>query len=163
MTTVLDCNVHNIAWVEGTFDDAQSIVQKALFADTAFVCAHIALTAVKTLINFARIMAQCVYYFTAATSIGEGQKASFVVPTGNFGDIFAAEAAWRMGLQIGHLVIATNANDILVRALKSGIYGAGDAQATLSPSQRISGHQQFRAFTIQSGRSGWGMGCRGDG
>src|SRR5882762_3210034 len=114
MTTVPDVNVHNIA-LEGSFDDTQNIV-KALFADAAFA-ARAELTAVNS-INFARIMAQCVYSFTAAAALGAGNggRAAFVVPTGNFGDIFAGEAAARMGLAMERLVIATNANDILARA-----------------------------------------------
>jgi threonine synthase len=135
MTTVLDDNVHNIA-LEGVFDDTQTIV-KTLFADTNFA-ARTSLTAVNS-INFARIAAQCVYYFTAAAALGAGQGrlVAFVVPTGNFGDVFAGEAAWRMGLTMNHLVIATNANDILERALRTGVYGAVAAQPTLSPSMDI--------------------------
>jgi threonine synthase len=135
MTTVLDSNVHNIA-LEGTFDDTQSVV-KSLFADEPFA-QRVNLTAVNS-INFARIMAQCVYYFTAAASLGagEGRPATFVVPTGNFGDIFAGEAARRMGLPIGRLVIATNSNEILARAIDTGVYAAGAAHPTLSPSMDI--------------------------
>jgi threonine synthase len=134
MTTVLDSNVHNIA-IQGSFDDAQNIV-KALFADAAFA-ARTQLTAVNS-INFARIMAQCVYYFTAAAAIpGKGRAPTFVVPTGNFGDVFAGEAAARMGLPVERLVIATNSNDILVRALMTGVYNSGRAQQTLSPSMDI--------------------------
>src|SRR5262245_15287235 len=120
MTTVLDANVHNIA-LEGSFDDTQNIV-KALFADVSFA-ERTQLTAVNS-INFARIVAQCGYYFTAAAALGagKGQRVTFVVPTGNFGDIFAGEAAARMGLPTERLVIATNANDILARALGTGIY-----------------------------------------
>src|SRR6185312_6225378 len=102
MTSVLDANVHNIA-LEGTFDDTQSIV-KALFADADFA-ARSNLTAVNS-INFVRILAQCVYYFTTAAALGAGygRAVDFVVPTGNFGDIFAGEAAARMGLPVGRLV-----------------------------------------------------------
>src|SRR6266446_427697 len=151
MTTVPDANVHNIA-LEGSFDDTQNIV-KALFADAAFA-ARTQLTAVNS-INFARIMAQCVYYFTAAASLGAGSgtRVSFVVPTGNFGDIFAGEAASRMGLAMDRLVIATNANDILARALATGIYGAGAVQPTLSPSMDIQVASNFeRALFEASGR-----------
>jgi threonine synthase len=152
MTTVLDSNVHNIA-VKGSFDDGQNIV-KALFADTAFA-ARTQLTAVNS-INFARIMAQCVYYFTAAAKLAGAKHApSFVVPTGNFGDVFAGEAAARMGLPIDRLVVATNANDILVRALASGIYGAGHAQQTLSPSMDIQVASNFeRALFEAANRDG---------
>ncbi|HKQ45936.1 MAG TPA: threonine synthase [Rhizomicrobium sp.] len=147
MTTSAHANVHNIA-LEGSFDDAQSIV-KTLFADTAF--AHeISLTAVNS-INFARIAAQCVYYFTATAQLG--QPVSFVVPTGNFGDIFAGEAAARMGLDIARLVIATNANDIMARALNDGVYASGTAHATLSPSMDIQVASNFeRALFEASGR-----------
>jgi threonine synthase len=149
MTTVLDANVHNIA-LSGSFDDTQTIV-KALFADSAFA-ARTQLTAVNS-INFARIMAQCVYYFTAAASLG--RTPSFVVPTGNFGDVFAGEAAARMGLAIEHLVVATNSNDILVRALTSGVYSAGHAQQTLSPSMDIQVASNFeRALFEGSNRDG---------
>jgi threonine synthase len=152
MTTVLDANVHNIA-LKGSFDDTQTIV-KTLFADTAFA-ARTQLTAVNS-INFARIMAQCVYYFTAAATLaGQGRAPSFVVPTGNFGDVFAGEAAARMGLTIERLVVATNSNDILVRALTSGIYSAGHAQQTLSPSMDIQVASNFeRALFEGSSRDG---------
>jgi threonine synthase len=151
MTTVLDANVHNIA-LEGSFDDTQTIV-KALFADAEF-SARNNLAAVNS-INFARIMAQCVYYFTAAAALGagEGRRIAFVVPTGNFGDIFAGEAAWRMGLPIERLVIATNSNDILERALRTGVYSAGAAQPTLSPSMDIQVASNFeRALYEASNR-----------
>ena len=147
MTTVLDDNVHNVA-LEGTFDDTQNIV-KALFADTDF--AHrTQLTAVNS-INFARIMAQCVYYFSAAAALGaHGQSVSFVVPTGNFGDIFAGEAAQRMGLSVNRLVIATNSNDILERALHSGVYATGTAHPTLSPSMDIQVASNFERALFEA-------------
>jgi threonine synthase len=151
MTTVRDSNVHNIA-LKGSFDDAQSIV-KALFADGDFV-ARTKLTAVNS-INFARIMAQCVYYFTAAAALGagSGRPVNFVVPTGNFGDIFAGEAAIHMGLAVSRLVIATNVNDILARALATGDYSAGEAQPTWSPSMDIQVASNFeRALFEASGR-----------
>ncbi|MES2472351.1 MAG: threonine synthase, partial [Pseudomonadota bacterium] len=147
MTTSAHANVHNIA-LEGSFDDAQSIV-KLLFADTAFAD-QISLTAVNS-INFARIAAQCVYYFTATAALG--RPATFVVPTGNFGDIFAGEAAQRMGLDVARLVIATNANDIMARALNEGVYAAGASHATLSPSMDIQVASNFeRALFEASGR-----------
>ncbi len=147
MTTAPFANVHNIA-LEGSFDDAQAIV-KALFADEAFA-RQISLTAVNS-INFARIAAQTVYYFTAAAAL----KAApiFVVPTGNFGDIFAAEAAQRMGLKTGNLVIATNRNDILFKTLETGVYASGEASPTLSPSMDIQVASNFeRALFEASGR-----------
>ena len=152
MTTVLDSNVHNIA-VKGSFDDGQNIV-KALFADSDFA-ARTQLTAVNS-INFARIMAQCVYYFTAAAALtARGHAPTFVVPTGNFGDVFAGEAAARMGLPIERLVVATNANDILARALTNGTYSAGQAQQTLSPSMDIQVASNFeRALFEAANRDG---------
>ena len=155
MTSVLDSNIHNIA-LEGSFDDTQTIV-KALFADADFA-ARTNLTAVNS-INFARIVSQCVYYFTAAASLGagHGRAVNFVVPTGNFGDIFAGEAAQRMGLASDRLVIATNANDILTRTLKTGRYETGRAEPTLSPSMDIQVASNFeRALFEASGRdAGW--------
>jgi threonine synthase len=146
MTTVLEANVHNVA-LEGSFDDAQALV-KTLFADQALAQAQ-HLAAVNS-INFARIAAQCVYYFTATAQLG---PATFVVPTGNFGDVFAGEAASRMGLPIEKLVIATNQNDILARALETGIYEAGRAQTTLSPAMDIQVASNFeRALFEASGR-----------
>ena len=102
-------------------------------------------------INFARIAAQCVYYFTAIAELG--RPATFVVPTGNFGDVFAGEAAMRMGLPIEKLVVATNANDIMARTLNEGIYAAGRVQHTLSPSMDIQVASNFeRALFEASGR-----------
>jgi len=148
MTTAPHANVHNIA-LEGTFDEAQALV-KALFADAAFA-ARLHLAAVNS-INFARIAAQCVYYFTAAAKLAP-RRPSFVVPTGNFGDVFAGEAAMRMGLEFAGLVVATNANDILVRAFDQGVYAAGAAQPTLSPSMDIQVASNFeRALFEASGR-----------
>ena len=147
MTTSGHANVHNIA-VEGSFDDAQSIV-KGLFAETDFA-REVGLTAVNS-INFVRIAAQSVYYFTATAALGK--PATFIVPTGNFGDIFAGEAAARMGLDIKRLVIATNANDIMARALNEGVYEAGAAHHTLSPSMDIQVASNFeRALFEASGR-----------
>jgi len=154
MTTAPFANVHNIA-LEGTFDDAQTIV-KQLFADKAFAsAAH--LTAVNS-INFARIAAQAVYYFTATAKLG---KSTFVVPTGNFGDVFAGEAAMRMGLPIEKLVVATNANDIVARGLNDGVYAPGSAQPTLSPSMDIQVASNFeRALFEASGRdANWTRGA----
>ena len=144
MTTSAHANVHNIA-LEGSFDDAQSIV-KALFADTAFA-KKVSLTAVNS-INFARIAAQSVYYLTATSALG--RPATFVVPTGNFGDIFAGEAAWRMGLSVERLVIATNSNDIMARALNEGVYASGDAKPTLSPSMDIQVASNFERALFEA-------------
>jgi threonine synthase len=151
MTTSGHANVHNIA-LEGSFDDAQGIV-KGLFAETEFA-RDVGLTAVNS-INFVRIAAQSVYYFTATAALGK--PATFIVPTGNFGDIFAGEAAERMGLDVRRLVIATNANDIMARALNEGVYEAGAAHHTLSPSMDIQVASNFeRALFEASGRdAGW--------
>jgi len=144
MTTAPFANVHNIA-LEGTFDDAQAIV-KALFAETDFSHA-VNLTAVNS-INFARIAAQSVYYFTAAAALGAPPV--FVVPTGNFGDVFAGEAAMRMGLAVKKLVVATNANDIMARALTEGVYATGRAQPTLSPSMDIQVASNFERALFEA-------------
>lgn len=147
MTTSAHANVANVA-ITGSFDDAQSLV-KALFADKGYA-EEISLTAVNS-INFARIAAQCVYYFTATAQLGA--PATFVVPTGNFGDIFAGEAAERMGLSAARLVIATNANDIMARALNEGVYASGTAHATLSSSMDIQVASNFeRALFEAAGR-----------
>src|SRR5215469_180066 len=158
MTTSGHANVHNIA-LEGSFDDAQSIV-KGLFAQSEF-SREIGLTAVNS-INFVRIAAQSVYYFTAMAALG--QPASFIVPTGNFGDIFAGEAAERMGLAAKRLVIATNANDIMARALNEGVYEAGAAHHTLSPSMDIQVASNFeRALFEASNRdASWTAAAMGE-
>ncbi len=144
MTTSPHANVHNIA-LEGSFDDAQALV-KGLFAQTEFA-REISLTAVNS-INFVRIAAQAVYYFTATAALGH--PATFIVPTGNFGDIFAGEAAERMGLGIQRLVIATNQNDIMARALNDGVYAAGAAHHTLSPSMDIQVASNFERALFES-------------
>jgi threonine synthase len=155
MTTSPHANVHNIA-LEGTFDDAQAFV-KQLFVDGDFARGN-SLTAVNS-INFVRIIAQSVYYFTASAKLND--PARFIVPTGNFGDAFAGEAAMRMGLPVAGLNAATNANDILVRALADGIYAARDAHATLSPAMDIQVASNFeRALFEASNRDhGWLLGA----
>lgn len=134
MTTVPEANVHNIA-VEGTFDDCQNMV-KAMFADTAF--RHkMALAGVNS-INWARIMAQAVYYFTSALALGGPDRAMrYVVPSGNFGDIFAGYVAKKMGLPVEQLVVATNINDILARTVHTGRYEISGVVETSSPSMDI--------------------------
>jgi len=144
MTTSPHANVHNIA-LEGTFDDCQAIV-KALFAEPNFADA-VGLTAVNS-INFARIAAQCVYYFTATAKLGRAE--TFVVPTGNFGDVFAGEAAMRMGLPIEKLVVATNANDIMVRVLTTGVYEPGAVHPSLSPSMDIQVASNFERALFEA-------------
>lgn len=134
MTTIADANVHCVA-LEGTFDDCQRIV-KTLFVDAAFKARH-RLVAVNS-INWARIMAQIVYYFYAGLRLGAPHRpVAFTVPTGNFGDIYAGYLAARMGLPVADLVIATNRNDILSRCLHSGVYDMRDVQPSLSPSMDI--------------------------
>ena len=134
MTTVTDGNVHNIA-LEGTFDDCQSIV-KTLFGDHDFRD-RMKLAGVNS-INWARVMAQMVYYFSSAVSLGAPDRTvSFVVPTGNFGDIFAGYAAKKMGLPIERLAVATNVNDILARMLATGRYALDEVVPTISPSMDI--------------------------
>lgn len=134
MTTVTDANVHNIA-LEGTFDDCQTIV-KALFGDHEFRD-RMKLAGVNS-INWARVMAQMVYYFSSAVSLGAPDRAvNFVVPTGNFGDIFAGYAAKKMGLPVERLAVATNVNDILARMLNTGRYALDDVVPTISPSMDI--------------------------
>ena len=135
MTTVLADNIHNLA-IEGNFDDCQRLV-KAGFADQSFLPAGRQLVAVNS-INWARIMAQIVYYFWAALALGAPQrKVSFSVPTGNFGDIFAGYLAHRMGLPVERLIIATNANDILHRCISANDYRRQPLVHTLSPSMDI--------------------------
>lgn len=135
MTTVLGDNIHNIA-VQGNFDDCQAMV-KASFGAQQFLPEGRQLVAVNS-INWARIMAQIVYYFYAALALGGPQRAvSFSVPTGNFGDIYAGYLAKQMGLPIEQLVIATNANDILHRLISSNLYSKHPLQHTLSPSMDI--------------------------
>jgi threonine synthase len=146
MTTAVEPNVHNIA-LEGTFDDCQAIV-KRLFAD-AKLRDRLGLTGVNS-INFARIVAQIPYYFTAGVSLGAPHRAvAFSVPTGNFGDIFAGYAAKMMGLPVARLVIATNLNDSLPRALASGVYEPKGVIATSSPSMDIQLASNFERLLFE--------------
>ncbi|HVZ13948.1 MAG TPA: threonine synthase, partial [Bauldia sp.] len=140
MTTTGAANVHPVA-IEGTFDDCQAIV-KQLFGK-AELRREFALSGVNS-INWARIIGQIVYYFTAAAELGSPDRpVSFAVPTGNFGDIFAGYAAKRMGLPIERLVIATNVNDILARALANGRYDVQGVMPTTSPSMDIQVSSNF--------------------
>jgi threonine synthase len=146
MTSAHEANVHNVA-VEGTFDDCQAIV-KVLFNDAA-LRDSLSLTGVNS-INFARILAQIVYYFTSAAALGSPHRAvSFAVPTGNFGDIFAGYAARAMGLPVKRLVIATNLNDSLARALSTGIYKPRGVIATSSPSMDIQLASNFERLLFE--------------
>lgn len=145
MTSVPDANVFNLA-VEGTFDDCQNIV-KTLFRDLPFKDAH-HLGAVNS-INWARVLAQVVYYFHAGLRILRetgAKKLRFTVPTGNFGDIFAGYVAARMGLPIDKLVLATNENDILARFFQTGVYERGAVAQTLSPSMDIQIASNFERY-----------------
>ncbi len=135
MTTVIESNVFNIA-LEGNFDDCQNMV-KASFGDQSFLPEGRQLVAVNS-INWARIMAQIVYYFYAGLALGAPHRPiAFSVPTGNFGDIFAGYLAKRMGLPIDQLIIATNCNDILHRCISSNDHSKYQLQHTLSPSMDI--------------------------
>ena len=146
MTTVESPSVHNIA-IEGNFDDCQAIV-KALFNDLAFRD-QVGLAGVNS-INWARIMAQTVYYVTAALSLGApGRAASFCVPTGNFGDVFAGFVAKRMGIPVDRLLIATNVNDILDRTLKTGRYEQRGVKASTSPSMDIQISSNFERLLFE--------------
>jgi threonine synthase len=140
MTTPTEANVHAIA-LKGDFDDCQARV-KDMFNDFAFRDA-VGLAGVNS-INWARVLAQVVYYFTSATALGAPHRAvDFTVPTGNFGDIFAGHIARAMGLPIGRLVIATNQNDILHRALTTGRYETDGVKPSISPSMDIQVSSNF--------------------
>ncbi|MEA3041644.1 MAG: threonine synthase [Sphingomonadales bacterium] len=152
MTGVGAPNVHAIA-LEGTFDDCQAIV-KALFNHARFRD-ELQLSGVNS-INWARIAAQVVYYFTAAVALGGPHRpVSFAVPTGNFGDILAAWVAKRMGLPVGRLMLATNANDILARTLATGSYEVRGVMPTTSPSMDIQVSSNFERLLFEAyGRDG---------
>ncbi len=152
MTTTGSANVHAVA-IKGTFDDCQAIV-KGLFNNRGFR-ERVALAGINS-INWARIVAQIVYYFTAAVALGSPARAvSFTVPTGNFGDIFAGYAAKRTGLPIARLVIATNVNDILSRTLATGRYELREVTATASPSMDIQVSSNFERLLFEThGRDG---------
>jgi threonine synthase len=150
MTTTAAANVHALA-IEGNFDDCQAIV-KGLFNHHGFRDA-VSLSGVNS-INWARIVAQVVYYFTSAVALGSPRRVvDFTVPTGNFGDIFAGYVAKRMGLPIRKLRIAANVNDILARTLKTGIYEVREVHATASPSMDIQVSSNFERLLFEaSGR-----------
>jgi threonine synthase len=152
MTTPSEANVHALA-LDGDFDDCQARV-KDLFNDHAFRDG-VRLAGVNS-INWARVLAQVVYYFAAATALGAPhRKVGFTVPTGNFGDIYAASVARAMGLPVDRLVIATNHNDILDRALRTGDYVPDGVKPSLSPSMDIQVSSNFeRALFDALGRDG---------
>ncbi len=152
MTSVQDANVFNIA-VEGDFDDCQRIV-KSLFADRP-LAEKLSLSGVNS-INWVRLAVQIVYYFTThAALVGKGGEAlSYVVPTGNFGDVFAGYAAKRMGLPVNKLCVAVNDNDILDRTLRSGRYERRGVVKTTSPSMDIQVASNFERLVFEaSGRN----------
>ena len=147
MTTAEADNINAIA-IDGTFDDCQAIV-KGLFNHHAFAD-RVRLSGVNS-INWARIVAQTVYYFTAAVALGAPhRKVAFTVPTGNFGDIYAGYVALRLGLPIDRLVIATNVNDILARTLSTGTYELRDVVATTSPSMDIQVSSNFERLLFDA-------------
>jgi threonine synthase len=147
MTTVPASNVHAVA-IEGTFDDCQALV-KAMFNHHAFRD-RVRLSGVNS-INWARIMAQAVYYFTAAVALGAPhRKIAFTVPTGNFGDVYAGYVAARMGLPVDRLVVATNTNDILARTFATGTYEIRDVIATMSPSMDIQVSSNFERLLFDA-------------
>lgn len=145
MTSVLDSNVFNLA-VDGSFDDCQNIM-KTTFGDVPFKTEH-SLGSVNS-VNWARVLAQTVYYFYSAFRAMEKTGASsvqFSVPTGNFGDILAGYLAQQMGLPISRLILATNENDILSRFFNTGIYGKAEAVPTISPSMDIQVASNFERY-----------------
>jgi threonine synthase len=155
MTTVLAPNVYNIA-IDGSFDDAQAMV-KRMFGDTAMT-GRFRISAVNS-INWARLMAQVVYYFAVGVQLGAPhRKIAFSVPTGNFGDIFAGYVAAQMGLPVEKLIVATNVNDILHRALSRGDYSAGTVTPTAAPSMDIQVSSNFERLLFDvGGRDGLAM------
>ena len=145
MTSVLDRNVYNVA-IEGTFDDCQDVI-KQLFADLSFK-QRLSVGAVNS-INWARVVAQIVYYFYAAFRVMArtgAKQVRFAVPTGNFGDILAGYLAVRMGLPVSALVLATNENDILARFFNTGVYAKGGVTGTVSPSMDIQVASNFERY-----------------
>jgi len=148
MTSVSAVNVHNIAIDGGSFDDAQSMV-KRMFADPALTDT-LDIGAVNS-INWARLMAQVVYYFAAALQLGApDRKVAFSVPTGNFGDVFAGYVAAQMGLPVERLIVATNKNDILARAIRDGDYSVGESHATITPSMDIQVSSNFERLLFEA-------------
>ncbi|WP_439407129.1 threonine synthase [Bradyrhizobium sp. DASA03076] len=149
MTTTGAANVHALA-IEGHFDDCQALV-KGMFNNHRFRDAT-SLSGVNS-INWARIVAQVVYYFTSAVAAGAPARAvDFIVPTGNFGDIFAGYVAKRMGLPVRTLRIAANVNDILARTLKTGIYEVREVHATASPSMDIQISSNFERLLFEASK-----------
>jgi threonine synthase len=152
MTTVIAPNIHNIA-VSGTFDDCQDLV-KAMFADAA-LRRDLNLSAVNS-INWARIMAQIVYYFWSAVHVGAPHRpVAFAVPTGNFGNVFAGYCAGRMGLDIARFIVGSNRNDILTRYFETGSMNVEGVSPSLSPSMDIQVSSNFERLLFEAyGRDG---------
>jgi threonine synthase len=149
MTTVKAPNVHNIALDGASFDDAQAMV-KRMFGDPALT-ERFSIGAVNS-INWARLMAQVVYYFAAALQLGAPHRpVAFSVPTGNFGDVFAGYVAAKMGLPVERLIVATNVNDILHRALSAGNYSTGTVTPTAAPSMDIQVSSNFERLLFDCG------------
>ncbi|NNM72983.1 threonine synthase [Enterovirga aerilata] len=147
MTSVPDANVHAIA-IDGTFDDAQALV-KAMFSNARFRD-EMRLSGINS-INWARVAAQAVYYFTAAVALGAPHRqVSFSVPTGNFGNVLAGHVAKRMGLPVERLVVATNANDILARTIATGTYEVRGVIPTTSPSMDIQVSSNFERLLFEA-------------
>lgn len=146
MTTATEPNVHAIA-IDGTFDDCQNLL-KALFNDLA-LRDRLSLAGVNS-INWARLVSQIVYYFTAGAALGSPHRPiAFSVPTGNFGDVFAGHVARRMGLPVASLIVATNVNDILARTIETGRYEPRAVTATLSPSMDIQISSNFERLLFE--------------
>jgi threonine synthase len=152
MTTANDANVHALE-IDGTFDDCQALV-KGMFNHHGFRD-RVGLSGVNS-INWARIVAQVVYYFTAAVALGAPhRKVAFTVPTGNFGDVYAGYVASRMGLPVDRLVVATNVNDILARTVATGTYDLREVMPTSSPSMDIQVASNFERLLFEVyGRDG---------
>ena len=142
MTTVTDANVHCLA-VDGSFDDCQTLM-KTLFADLEFKNRH-RLGAVNS-VNWARVMAQIVYYGYASLALGEREPLTFCVPTGNFGNVFAGYLAKRMGFPVERLILATNENDILSVFFATGAYQRGDVRFTITPAMDIQVASNFERY-----------------
>lgn len=145
MTTATATNVRNIA-VEGTFDDAQALV-KQLFADQAFAREH-GLAAINS-INWVRIAVQAAYYVASCAAL-DRKELTFSVPTGNFGDVFAGFVARKIGAPVKRLIVATNVNDILARAIATGTYARGAVHATISPAMDIQVASNFERLLFES-------------
>ncbi|MBT07772.1 MAG: threonine synthase [Pseudomonadota bacterium] len=149
MTTVMDSNIHSIA-IDGSFDDCQSLL-KEVFRDLSFK-KELKLGAVNS-VNWARVLAQTVYYFSIYIQLGMPKSFQVAVPTGNFGNIFSAYIAKQMGLPIERLILATNQNDILHRFFETGLYRRGEVCFTSSPAMDIQVASNFERYLFYVYRS----------